>query len=80
MKRVQFLISPTGAPFFLAYNAGEFASVPDDVAEKLVQANIAILAPEQTNVELDSGTVNIPEKKATPAAQTATSKKTTEKR
>lgn len=80
MKRVQFLISPTGSPFFLAYNAGEFASVPDDVAEKLVQANIAILAPEQRNVEPDSGTVNTSDKKASAKAENAASKQKTEKR
>lgn len=75
MTRIQFLISPTGAPFFLAYNAGEFANVSDDVAEKLVKAKVAILAPERKE-----STVNTTEKKANPAAKTAESKQQTEKR
>lgn len=71
LTRVRFLSSPTGAPFFLAYNAGEFANVPEQVADGLVKAKIAELAPQES--------------KATPPAteektETRESKKQTEKR
>lgn len=40
--KIRFIKSPTGQPYFLSYSAGQFADLPDDLAEKLVRDNLAI--------------------------------------
>jgi hypothetical protein len=53
MKQVQFKKSPTGAPFYLAYNVGDIAEVSEEQAALLHAAGIidmdAPVAP-QSNV------------------------------
>lgn len=39
---VMFIKSPTGRPFLLAYSAGERATLPGELAEKLIEAGIAV--------------------------------------
>lgn len=39
--KIQFIESPTGEPFKLAYSAGMFADLPDDLATKLIEKGLA---------------------------------------
>lgn len=39
--KVQFIVSPSGQPFNLAYFAGDIADIDDKTAKKLIEANIA---------------------------------------
>ncbi|MEL6970494.1 MAG: hypothetical protein AAFZ63_22555 [Bacteroidota bacterium] len=39
--RVQFVKSPTGKPYFLAYSIGQIATLDSELATKLMQDGIA---------------------------------------
>lgn len=41
MAKIRFLQSPTGKPYKLAYNAGETADLPAELAQSLIDAGIA---------------------------------------
>lgn len=49
--KVKFLTSPTSAPFFLAYNAGETALVDDTIGKRLVELGFAEQVEEEAVVE-----------------------------
>lgn len=54
--KIRFIESPTGQPFYLAYSAGQFADLPDDLAAKLIDEKIAIAAKSEdqsTKEEID---------------------------
>lgn len=40
-KKVRFLQSPTGAPYMLAYSAGQIAELPGQLADQLMADGIA---------------------------------------
>lgn len=40
-KTVRFLQSPTGAPYMLAYSAGQIAELPGNLADRLIEAGMA---------------------------------------
>lgn len=40
--KIRFIESPTGQPYYLSYSAGQFADLPDDLAKKLIDDQIAI--------------------------------------
>ena len=42
--KIQFIESPTGEPFKLAYNAGMFADLADDLAARLIENGLAVKA------------------------------------
>lgn len=42
MPKVKFISSPTGKPFFLAYNVGDEAEVKAETAKNLISAKLAI--------------------------------------
>lgn len=51
MTKVKFVKSPTAAPFFMAYNAGETAEVSDEVATKLIEGKLAIIVTDDAEAE-----------------------------
>jgi len=64
---IKFLKSPTAAPYFLGYNAGDVANIDDAIALELIQAGMA------QSVSTDPPTAKAPhqtaEKPASPAAK-----------
>lgn len=48
MIRIQFIDSPTGEPYNLAYSAGQLVSLPDELAKRLIADKIAVLVAEET--------------------------------
>ena len=49
MMRVQFIESPTGA-FNLAYDAGMYADLPEDLAAKLISKGFAVEVRQEKRV------------------------------
>ena len=55
---VLFLKSPTAAPFLLAYNAGDTASVSEEVGTALVEAGIATPTAKKTEKAVSKAAAN----------------------
>lgn len=71
--KVRFLKSPTGSPFFLAYNAGQTGAVRPELVADLVEAGIA------EPVEEVKKATNKKAETATKAASKRTSRKKSKK-
>ncbi len=59
MKKVTFTKSPTGAPFFLAYNEGDTVTVGNETADKLVEKNLAVIEGDAEEAETDITAENL---------------------
>jgi hypothetical protein len=73
--KIQFIESPTGSPFYLAYSAGTFADLPDNLAASLIQKGLAVEVAQVkrlTNAETS-------EKRAAVPSNNPTSKRTSTK-
>jgi hypothetical protein len=82
--KIQFIESPTGSPFYLAYSAGTFADLPDNLAASLIQKGLAVEVAQEkriTNAEIVKHFTNaeISEKRAAVPSNNPTSKRTSTK-
>lgn len=73
--RIQFIESPTGSPFYLAYSVGTFADLSDNLAANLIEKRLAVKVEPENRTSKAKAT----KKRATVQSNNATSKRTTAK-
>lgn len=73
--KIQFIESPTGEPFKLAYSAGMFADLPDALAARLIEKGLAVKVEPGKRITKAETT----EKRAAISSNNPTIKRTTVK-